>query len=609
MAKARTFNLRTPHAAVIVWNYKDRIGSEVVTDANGHTKIQGVSGTNSGAPLADGLGRSTDINDTEKVIISTLSCMSIDTSKSKSRPEGTFQITLAPTRNWVEALVVGSWCCILMSNTPITQDDLRTANKQQVKMIGRIETVRVQTTQDDDIRRTTYLVTGVDWGHIFNNTLYIDNLIAAAGSPQTQGADFAVALRRAAFGSEDGSQQSYLVADNLRSLVNIFGQTLDGFDKVGTAINRLAKSVYNFTIPKDMANYFNFAGSTKSNSQVLNKLLNLVTGSLKGPDSYVDTKEALGYIDPFSLQGTNTFWDILLENSNPALNEMLCELNWDTDPSSNKVALTLYNRIKPFAYKDFTPNVQSKGLKSYFQYIKLHTLNNQTIRSVNTGTNWHDKYNFIEIKPLFSIFEVFANWTKQKVQISDPEAFEREGFRPLIVGTKQFPSSAHINGKTKIAFDPNLLLAWATLMSEWYFDTHRMLNGTVVMTGSSEYIGVGNNIKFDAALINPTPNINLKSVQANKNFSILAHVENVSNSFSVSPDGARTFSTTIQFVRGIIVDSANKSSGNSVNPNVLRGEGTLDKLADQVKVGDSYNRTNTLGSSDTTDPNKAKSKK
>ncbi len=134
---ADKFNIRTPHAAVIVWNYIDRIGNDGVSN----------------------------LNDTEKAIISTLSCVSIPTSKSKSTPQGTFQLVLAPYKNWVSTLTAGSWCAILMSNEPITEKDLRKANKNHVKMIGKIESVRVQTATDDSgARRTQYYVTGVDWG-------------------------------------------------------------------------------------------------------------------------------------------------------------------------------------------------------------------------------------------------------------------------------------------------------------------------------------------------------------------------------------------------------------------------------------------------------------
>ena len=466
------FRVLTPHAAVIVWNYADRIGSEGVSDLNG----------------------------VEETIISTLSLVSIQTAKTKGNPVGTFQLTLAPFKNWVSTINSGSWCAILMSNKKITPESLQKADPSMVKMVGKIESVRCETQQVGDERQTRYLVSGSDWGHIFNNILYVDNLLAAQNDPRLQGNGAAVALRNALFG-KGNSPQSFAVKDNLRSLLNIFGNNLSGFTDVQDDINRLAKSTYDFVMPQQMVNFFGFVGPSgrTTKEKVLTRVLNLQTGRLVSTNRYDDKPEAYGYINPFTLQGTNSFWQILLDNSNPALNEMYNEINWT--PSGP--ALTLYNRIKPFSFKSSSSNAQVKSLRSMFQNIKTHIIDDVTVISVNAGTNWRDKYNFIEIKPQFQDFDIIANWSKQKTQQKDEDAFNREGFRPLIVGTKQFPVSPDAKN-----FNPDQLEAWALLMREWFFDTHRLLNGTITMTGSNEYIAVGNNIRFDAGLINPTPNAN-----------------------------------------------------------------------------------------------------
>jgi hypothetical protein len=187
---------------------------------------------------------------------------------------------------------------------------------------------------------------------------------------------------------------------------------------------------------------------------------------------------------------------------------------------------------------------------------------------------------------------VFASWYKQKSQVFDEKAFEREGFRPLIVGTRQFPSAGKSKpGETTLNVDWNLLLVWAKTMREWYFNTHRMLNGTIVLQGTTEYIAVGDNIKFDAGLINPTANINDYTVRKGKNQSILAHVESVTNNFTINGD-SRSYTTTITFVRGIIV-----------YPNgEIVGRGTLDKYSTSVPEENDDNTTNVVSTSTEADP-------
>lgn len=571
--------VKTPHAAVIIWNYNDRLGRE---------------DTGTAADATD------DVN---QRIISTLSCSQIQTSKGKSQPNGTFSFVMAPYANWVESITPGSWCAILMSNTPISKDDITSANRLQVKMVGKIESVRVDVNMDDGgARHTTYNVSGTDWGHIFQSMLYIDNLLAAENDPRSQGNAAAVAIRNALFGNNGGSPKSFAVRENLASIMNIFGQNLDGFDDAGRAINRLAKAIYDFRMPQQMVDFFKFTDprGNISRDRRVNKILKLQTGRLVGNDKYNEDPEASGFIDPFSLQGTNTFWQILLENSNPAMNEMFCEMKWDKDPSViGSPSLVLYNRIKPFSFKESDFD-KPRSLTSMFQDLRTHLIEDKgdidpvEVISINAGTNWRDKFNFIEIKPQFQDFVVIANWVKQKSQIADPGAFQREGFRPLIVGTKQFP----FDGKKDpldVHVDMSQLSLWAQTLREWYFDTHRMLNGTIVLHGVDEYIAVGENIRFPAGLINTTPNMNASTVKKGANEFVLAHIENVSHSFA-QIDGARTYTTTIQFVRGIIVDG----------DNVISGRGTLDQFAASVGIGDSRNRTNVISTSDENDPDKLK---
>lgn len=572
----QNFKITTPHAAVIVWNYDDRGGGPIPEFQS--TKESQV---------------------VQQTVISTLSCLSISTNKSKSNPQGEFKLTLAPYKNWVSTITPGSWCALLMSQTPITQKDLKHANPSQVKMIGKISTVTVETSKDDTgTRRTQYSVTGVDWGYIFNNILYIDNFLSAPNDPTTQGTGIAVAIQNMLY-NKDGLPAHNDTASNLRSLLGIFGKSLPDFSQQGNLINRLATPIYNFSIPTEMSKYFKFVGPNglPSTTQAINNVLTLVTGSLTDEDTYSNISESRGYVDPFSLQGQHTFWQVLQDNSNPAMNEMISEIRWeDAGPR-----LTLYNRIKPFSFKNYDPNNISsyKGLRSFFQLVNSTDIADIDIISVSAGTNWNDKYNFVEIKPQFQIFEAFQNWIKRKAQKADHSAFAREGFRPLIAETKQWPARANsqpIGNTADSAFqaevDFDQLTGWSNLLQEWFFNTHTMLSGTITIIGQDAYIGVGDNIKFNADLISPTPNMTSASVSAGTNNYLLAHVENISHSFTVSDAGARQFMTTIQFVRGIFVDSNNRPIS----------QGTLDKFASASTTVQETNTTNIVSTSVLEDP-------
>ena len=566
---ATNYRPTTPHAAVKIWNFNERLGAE-------------------GSNLSS-------IDNIDEVIISTVSCTSIQTSKSKGNPVGGFTFTLAPTRNWLSSITVGSWCAILMSDQPIDQSQLDQASPTSLKMIGKIESVVLDTTMmGDGTRVTQYVVSGSDWGHIFNNVCYIDNLIAQENDPKNQGNTIAAVLQNAML-SDGNTPQSFKVDDNLSTIIGIFGISSAGIQSAAQAINRVGKSVYDFLIPTDMARFCNFvdADGNINLSTKISDILTLQTGKLAAYDDYEESNEAFGYINPFDLQGTHTFWQILMDNSNPALNEMYNEIEWDIVAGTLRPSLTIYNRIKPFSFRDDLSRPASAiNILSPFNFVKTHVVDNVRVNKVTASTNWRDKYNFVEIRPQFSDFNVLGNLTEQKTQGFDEAAFNREGFRPLVVGTKQFPVAPD-NTKT-FNFNTDYFEGWVALLKEWYFDTHKTLSGRVVIYNNDQYISVGNNVLFEVGLVNPSLNINSGNKSSPTTNYILGHVENVRNSFS-NIDGTRTYFTEVDYVRGLVVDSSRN----------IVGDGTLDQMALSL-LGEYGNSKNTIGQSGSVDPDPSK---
>lgn len=544
--------IRTPHAAVLIWNYEDRISTK------------GLSGS---------------VNEINEIIVSTVSLTSITTNKTKSDPVGTFNFTLAPTRNWVSVLTPGSWCAILMSNEPLDEGSFTVAKAKQVKMLGRIDTVRSEVSVGDDgARSTRYAVSGRDWGSIFNNTVYVDPIVQ---DPSDQGKTMANALYQQfsqnVF-SDNNDVLTLSVPKNLNTILSILGAPI----KLPET-DRLAKATHEVTLPTEITTFFRFidGNDATSSSTKFTELLTLIWGPLKGEDDYDNSEPdqtGTGWLDPFAMVGQHSIWSILQENSNYALNEMFPEMRWNDD----KLQFRLYNRIKPFSYTDQPASIDKidTAMRSKFQNIASHRLDDEAIVNVNVGTNWADKFNFIEIKPDINELSVLGVLLKAKSQAfqgdnSTSDVFNREGFRPIVFSIKQLPFNK------KSSSDPiqgDLLSKWTHLAKEWYFDSHRLLNGTVILHGSSEYIPVGDNIMFDAGLIGVTSNYNNGSLKKAA-VQVLAHVESVQNTFSIDRDGTRSFQTTIQFVRGILVDKQKQ----------LIGEGTIDSVASSLDKTDSRN--------------------
>jgi hypothetical protein len=130
------------------------------------------------------------------------------------------------------------------------------------------------------------------------------------------------------------------------------------------------------------------------------------------------------------------------------------------------------------------------------------------------------------------------------------------------------------------------------------------------MVGQNEYIRVGDNIRINAKVLGEN-NFNEGQIKSDSPLSNLfsssteyfftAHVESISHSFSVDQmTGARSYKTSISFVRGIITDKKGKPI---IDTNIAIDE----KATDQTAVKQQKNLNN-LGTSTDMDPDLRKLK-
>lgn len=535
--------IKKPHAAMVIWNYVERGGHKGLKDKKSYDTL-----------------------------ISTYSIVAISTNKSKSEPAGRFNAVLAPNKNWVSYITPGSWCVILISQDEIRQEEISRANIKSFRFIGRIESVRVQTSVDQDgTRRTMYFVSGSEWSDVFNSVLHVDNSIREKNNNNDLN-EIVLMLRAAIYGN-NGAPRLFSTTENLRNLLNILGANPSGsYKKYEGGINRIAKSVYNFNLPDKLASFLNTGFREQKNDKnqqekpqyktnVFTELVKLKTGKLVKKNQlfseYDNSAESHGIIDVFSLQGVHSLWEIMLANSNTTINEMFTEIEWIDEQSP---VFTLYNRFKPFCIEGVVQDNEKTSITSFFQRLPAYYIDPINILSINAGTNWRDKINFIEIKPMLQRLEIVENYVGRYTHAFDSSSFDREGLRPLILGVNQLPININ-KPKSKQVVLWEVVQSWANTMKHWYFNTHRMLNGTIEMVGSDRYIPVGANIFFPLEALFTSQNFNTKTVESKWSNYILAHIESVSHSFSVDSDGKRQYRTTINFVRGIVIDAAFRPVG------------------------------------------------
>lgn len=550
-----------PSASVMIWNYSDRLGGE-------------------------NIGR--DENDVDQIILNTVSLISVSTNKSKSQPAGTFEFQLAPTKNWVTAITPGSWCVILMGRTPIGNTETKynspKVKQEHFKMLGKIESVRAVTEVDQQTGalKTTYMVTGKDWGHIFNTFLYVDPTArdknsTTVGAAQRLLYDNIVKT----YGSTDRQQEVKWHSTNaIRAILSFWGITDPASSALGadTQDKTLAKALNQFAFPKSLSRYMGFTDLKNNPAYAITDILRTRTGVLLAQDTYSgidsaddDHSDGTGFMEPRSFFGTNTVWQLMMDNCNNVINELLTDIRFE----NGNPLLTVYKRVKPFKINKFENVIKYKtevggdqnaastdatafiqNLVSDYKHVKQITIPKQDVISMNAGTNWRDRYNFIQVNFGRQIMKqentkMFLEASlREKTQFFDRESIRRDGLMPMQLNVKYIPPN---KDDSKVTAFENAI-AYKYLAKEWYFDTHKMLNGSLTIIGQDQYIAVGDNILVPSEVIAPAQNINKDSLSNKTRSYMLAHVEAISHTANVSEDGSRSFITSINFVRGIITN-------------------------------------------------------
>jgi len=593
--------IKTPNAAVLVWTYKNRLSHEE-SDVS-------------------------DVHETQETILSTMSLVSIKTSKAKGEAAGKFQLVLAPLKNWVGFITPGSWCAILMTQDvigDITKESY-IAKPNELKMFGRINSIRVSSQVDGDgVRRTVYLAEGEDWGCAFNSILYVD-IAARNKNDSPVGTARAYTMKSYLKRVLDTDNKIPTTTHNVNTLIELWGKQNDTISELQNVLGSANSDVTISSLHEDSVFRIPTAAMKfiGAENNLMANLIKQKSGKLTAYDTYEDANamESAGLIDPGSVFGSHRLWDIVNDAANKVVNEVFTEMRWEED----KPQLCIYKRIKPFitsetsvgssvadSVKRALSNPTSIGsmisrgslvslaasggnaadqVTSRLQDVKRIDVALEDIISIDAGTNWKDKLNFVEIQPDTSFLEFNGMQTpigtvlKSNAQVVDKAAFSREGMKAACFKTKFFP----INDNKDL--DYTLITAWKDVLARWYFNTHNFLNGTLEFMGQNEYIGVGDNIMIDAAVLGPTPNLSSTMLQRQQT-NLLLHVENVSHDFVFGENNTRHWVTTVQFVRGVTCDEKG----------VPLDIGALDQDTSNTTPAQERNTANTVNTSGSRDP-------
>lgn len=353
---------------------------------------------------------------------------------------------------------------------------------------------------------------------------------------------------------------------NIDFLLSFWGQDDPTTSQLqeGSKGKLLGKSKQKFKIPDKLAKYMKLKDKNGKTSGTIAQIIQQKSGRLISTDKYTDNDRAAGLIDFNTIFGQHTMWQIINSNTNSIMNEVIPEVRFENGIPK----LTVYNRNMPFCVNKLTDIKKSAPKKedlsgsnefdsniidefySQYKHIRTKMIDGEDVIMCNYGTNWRDRLNFIEVNLSRSLFkEAYSPDIKLQSQVRDEKSIGRDGLLSMITETQYIP----LNKKNQIL--PLSIFAYKSLLKEWYFDTHKMFNGTMYMIGQDQYIQVGDNIMVESRVLNlESFNNNYKQRSTKPKTYLLAHVQSIQHQTSVDANGTRVFTTTIDFVRGVLVD-------------------------------------------------------
>jgi len=226
-------------------------------------------------------------------------------------------------------------------------------------------------------------------------------------------------------------------------------------------------------------------------------------------------------------------WSILNQYTNSPLNELFTCFR--TSPGGRVMPTVVFRQL-PFTSPDFVGQkfgTQDKNASSIpvteFLTLPRWKIDSAFVFSVDIGKDEAARINFVQYyaKSNFSDKGIETSGETASVNYSfDTNDIARSGLRPYVV-QNQFDDL------------PDRLIAaapvWARILADAVIGGHLRLNGTLNCIGIVDPIAIGDNAEFDG---------------------VVYHIEQISHTCSIAPNGIKLFRTTLSLSHGISVNSS-----------------------------------------------------
>lgn len=458
-------------------------------------------------------------------------------SKAKNNSAGQFSITLKRGKevkngtisstdiNYLDLVNSGDWVMIYMKKSGTINVD-STSFDSGLKCVGIIENVRYVEIDDEETGkpRLEYIITGQDFGKIFDMDIFFNPLINKEQASAILGAKFLKESLDSIKGSE--RPNAFISPDEaVKKLSSFYLGGNQGLD----ALNTTNEAWY---VPKSLA--LNFKPDFKNRSAVA--AIDLLDMNRIGLHKYSANKfrgvdKLPGGTFFKSLPSEGTVWSVLQFAQNAIVNEMFTDLVRDPDTGNLKPALVMrqvpYSNRKGHETSVFdktqetTSDVVSASLKTHIADLPRLTINSSDIKQKNVGKSDFERVNHLLVVP--KIDDV-ANLDFAYVSAANVPSIQRYGL-------SSFKGQSSYIFDSAIGNPQKLCQHYLSLMMDWFFLAHQYYNGTIVIDGPNENVELGSNLFIE-------------------DISQLFHIEGYSHDFINSAGGATSYVTSLTVSRG-----------------------------------------------------------
>lgn len=436
--------------------------------------------------------------------------------------------------DYLKVISPGDWVAIYMKSDGVI-DINGTDSESGLKLLGIIENIRYVEIDDPSLGkpRLEYVVTGRDFGKILESEIYFNPLIASMPELQSaMGAKFNVDAL-----AQFGKGPTYSPDQIIKSMLRFY---------VGGDLSETSRVSQQWFVPSEVAALFKSGASSGAGSVPFYNLLNqnyIGTHQYNSAQQFSTATPLLGSTLVLSAPTSGTVWSAMQSYANLCLNEFVVDLKktkviGQTKDGRPKYKLEPCVQLRQLPYSNtkasetsvfysgtngtlekMVPNIE----KTFYLNLPRHVLQSTDLKQKNIGKSDFERINSIIITPgLLSTEPPLQQAYRMAINIP---SVQRYGSRFLNASSFYTAGSDIVNYTTKCV----------SLLSDFFMTAHLMYNGTIVATGTDEFVEVGQNLYIE-------------DIQQ------LFHIEGISYIYEINQEiGSTTYNTEFRVSRGVRV--------------------------------------------------------